>query len=79
MQGGTEVQVIADKIANLRATLGGNDAGILTQYGGALLTPADESSLTFYRTTREVLNIVYGGVNASSGLFFPQGLNCAIH
>jgi Ferritin-like domain len=41
-------------------------------------TPPGNNAIAFDRTTRQVLNIVYGEQNASSGLFFPKGLNGAI-
>jgi len=37
--------------------------------------PTDTNALAFRRTTRKVLNIVYGAPNASKGGFFPQGMN----
>jgi len=70
----TTVQQISD----LRDALDGPgdmDQGIVDGSNNANLFPGDANALAFSRSTRQVLNIVYGAINASSGLFFPAGLN----
>ena len=37
--------------------------------------PPGNNAIAYDRTTRQVLNIVYGAVNATKGLFFPNGMN----
>ena len=69
-----------NKITDLRAALSGkNDERRLTVPGNNYnFAPTDDQGQTFRRTPREVLNIVYGARNATSGLFFPRGLNGTI-
>jgi hypothetical protein len=77
---GSDTQAATTAISGLRATLSGanDDQGVVVG-GNANIVDADSNSLVFARTTRQFLNIVYGGVNATSGLFFPSGLNGVIH
>ncbi len=65
-----------DKISSLRAYLSQaqDDQGIVVD-DMANIVPTDSNSLIFSRTPRQVLNVVYGAINASKGLFFPNGVN----
>jgi hypothetical protein len=79
---GSFTQDAANAISQLRNTLSDESGGVTDQgiqvNGKPNLIPADSNSIAFSRSTRQVLNIVYGGINASEGLFFPKGMNGAI-
>ena len=68
-------------ISDLRDALGSSkdkDQGILDADGNANIVPTDVNSIAFARSTSQVLDIVYGAHKATSGLFFPAGVNGAV-
>lgn len=74
----TDIAGTVQKISDLRDILDGPgdlDQGLLDATGSANLVVLDSNGIAFSRTTRQVLNIVYGAANATKGLFFPDGLN----
>ena len=78
---GDAVRQLVKKISQVRQSLDNTTRDMdqpLMKNGGANLVPTDGNSIVYSRTTRQVLNIVYGGVDAEKGLFFPKGLNGAI-
>ncbi len=70
-----------NKIATIRATLsnanglGSAEGPLNTTRSNYDFVPTDNNSLAFRRSTRQVLNIVYGAPNVTKGGFFPQGVN----
>lgn len=77
---GADAQVKAQKVSNLRDILDDNnrhdrDQGVTNADGSPNIVPTNAFSLAFPRSTRKVLNIVYGATKASQGGFFPNGLN----
>lgn len=73
-------QAAVNRITKLRDTLsGGNSEQPLSKDGNDYnFAPTDQQGQTYRRTPRQVLNVVYGAANASSGLFFPAGFNGTI-
>jgi ferritin-like protein len=75
---GPGIREAGNRISKLRNTLSQGASGVSDQGfdvdGQPNLVPADGNSSAFGRSARQVLNIVYGGVDATSGLFFPNGL-----
>ena len=73
-----DIAGVVKKISDLRDRLDGPsdlDQPLLDPQGDANLVVLDANGIAFSRTTRQVLNIVYGAPNAVQGLFFPAGLN----
>ena len=75
---GVDVKTLIGAISDLRGALGGGKDQGLVVGGKANINPTDANSIAFSRSTREVLNIVYGAKDATKGLFYPNGLNGAI-
>jgi hypothetical protein len=73
---GSAAVAAAQAISNARNALGGEglDQGIVLN-GMANGVPADANAIVFARTTRLIENIVFLGVNARKGGFFPDGIN----
>ena len=77
---GVKVSDIVQAISDLRDVLDGSgdtDRGIVYGKGKSertILAPVAPDGITKPRTTRQVLNIVYGG-GMNKGLFYPDGLN----
>ena len=70
--------IALNKISDLRDSLDGPrdlDQGMTNPDGTSNIVPADGSSILFARTAGQVLNIVYSKVGATSGGFFPNGVN----
>ena len=79
---GPDAVAIAAKISDLRDSLDGKsdkDQTLSDPAGRAdfqvNIVPANGNALVFDRSAKKVLNIVYGGKNATKGLFFPNGIN----
>lgn len=77
---GEAARLAANKISDLRDAVDGksdDDQGV-TRGGMANMVPTDSNGIAYSRTPRQVLNIVYLGVDAPNGGFFPNGLNGTI-
>lgn len=70
---------VTNAISTLRANLSGvGDQGTLIPGEAYNFVNTDVNALAFRRSPRQVLNIAYGGVNATGGGFFPNGTNGTI-
>ena len=70
------VSAVTKGITDLQDTLLGlvRDQSIGPSIGPSNLTPTDTDALAYLVTPSQVLNVVYGSVTTSKGLFFPNGL-----
>ena len=88
---GTMAQTNAQKISDFRHTLGDPKSGVRLDQGVAVtasdvtvqgtvpnIVPTDGNSIIFARNPHQVTNIVYGARGATSGGFFPDGVNGVI-
>ncbi len=74
--------IALNKISDLRDSLDGPldlDQGMTNADGTSNIVPADGSSIVFARTAAQVLNIVFSQAGATSGGFFPNGVNGTIN
>ena len=78
---GDDTIATAQKISDARDTLDGtsdHDQGLTDANGSANIVPTNGNGLVFSRNARRVLNIVFGAVDATSGGFFPSGVNLTL-
>lgn len=68
------------KISAVRAALSqaNDDQGVVMNGVSNVVLNSPTTAQVYARTPRQVLNIVYGGINATSGLFYPNGMNGVI-
>ena len=77
--GNTTYLDLANKVAQVRASLGGGKENTLSLTS---IVYADANAIGFARSTSEVLHIVYGtpnGAGVAKGGFFPNGVNGSIY
>ncbi len=78
-EAGSAAQTTAQQISDLRDSLDNpnkdKDQGVVDGHGNANIVPTNAAGIAYSRSARQVLNIVYGARGATSGLFFPSGMN----